>query len=221
MSTRFSKATTVAKLGAITALLTLAVPASSQSGRVTAHHLQWSRSATISAPNNSATVEVIPHLDQEENDTQVLVKNSDNGETTQLFTLTRAADLYWSADSTRILVVNQQLSGTNTLLLFNLRQQPRENKRGPANKINTVVQRAIAGKVGENSHLQFYLPKLSLWTGSRLLFAVGGQFYRDDESKLVTYCYGVFVNTDPLQVKQTISRKELQRATGHTCQVSP
>lgn len=183
--------------------------------------LQWSESARLISPDRSWVVEVHPVLDADENRTPVTIRKCGESRSSPLFTLQRGAELYWSSDSKRVLVVNQPLSGTNKLLIFSVPSSSTGTQESASDALDKRVNEALVERLGKSEHIQFYLPTLVSWIASGLLLAVGGETYAESVGPLDTYCYGLRVNSDTLRVESVLSEKELKASTGHSCQVSP
>lgn len=184
-------------------------------------HLQWSESAKVIAPDRSWAVEVRPILDADENQTPVSIHNCRDSKSWPLFTLQRSAELYWSLDSRYLLVVNQPLSGTNKLLFFTIPKSATGSLHANSDTLDEAVRDAVAERVGNGRHIQFYLPAMVSWKGSSILLAVGGETYTENTGPLDTYCYGVKVNSESLRVEEVLSEKQLKTNTGRSCQASP
>jgi len=183
--------------------------------------LQWSKPAKIVAPDRFWVVEVNPVLDADENKTPVIIRKCGESKSWPLFTLQRSANLYWSSDSKRLLVVNQPLSGTNKLLIFSVPSPINRGLESPSDALDKMVYSTLLERLGKNKHIQFYLPTFVSWTNNNLLLAVGGAAYAEDTGPLDAYCYGLRINSDTLHVDKVLSEKELTASTGHGCQVSP
>ncbi len=181
--------------------------------------LQWSKPARIVAPNRHWVVQVHPILDADENQTPVTLRKCEGSQSWPLFTLQRSAELYWAPDSRHVLVVDAPLSGTNKLLLFSVPTSFRA--QGTPDALERTVKVKLREQLGENRHIQFYLPKLVSWSSNGLMLAIGGQTYVGNGGPLDNYCYGLRINNETLRVDNVLSEGELRAMTGHGCQVSP
>jgi len=181
--------------------------------------LRWSEEATVISPSRLWQVEVHPVHDSENNETPVVLRGRAKGDSRALFTLQRDAELYWSSDSGRLLVVNAPLRGTNELLLFSVGGATAGAER-PANALDRLVADAIAERLGSEQHIQSYMPAFVSWENDRLLLSVGGTAYRKEVGPLVSYCFGTTVDTATLRIQQVYSEKELRKRTGQGCRIT-
>jgi hypothetical protein len=184
-------------------------------------HLHWSESAKIVAPNRAWQVEVHPILDADENKTPVTLRSCSGPSFWPLFTLQRDAYAYWSSDSKHLLIVNAPFSGTNKLLLFSVDELVLNAQKRVPDALDTAVTEELTRQLGERVHIVFYLPIYASWKGNNLLLAVGGEFSTSNTGPMGSYCYGFLVDSDTSQVKNVLSKRELEAKTGGGCQVSP
>jgi hypothetical protein len=182
--------------------------------------LQWSQRAKVVAPDRSWVVEVHPVLSAAENQTPVTLHQCAGPKSWPLFTLQRSAELYWGSDSKHVLVVNEPLAGTRKLLLFTL-QGLSGTQETSADALDKKVNEKLIERLGNNRHIQFYLPGVVSWKGNNLLLAVGGETFVENVGPLDSYCYGLRIDTETLRVEGVLSEKELKATTGHSCRVSP
>jgi hypothetical protein len=204
-------------------LLLTAGNASAQCSGAPKNHarLQWSDSAKLIAPDHVWVVEVRPVLDADENRTPVSLHRCGGTGSWPLFTLERSAELHWAADSNHVLVINEPLSGTNKLIFFSVASLTTGTQGPSPDALNKGVNKALTQRLGQEKHIQFYLPSFVSWKGDDLLLAVGGETYPANVGPLASYCYGMRIDSSTLRVESILSEKELKTRTGHSCQVSP
>jgi len=184
-------------------------------------NLQWSEAAKVTSPDRIWEVLVHPVLNADENRSPVTIRKCGESKSWPLFALQRSAELFWSLDSKYVLIVNQPLSGTNRLLLFSVASFSTGTQGSAPDALNKTVNDTLAERLGQEKHVQFFLPKFVSWKGVDLLLAVGGATYAASDGPLVPYCYGMRINSSTLHVESVLSEKELKTTTGHSCEVSP
>jgi hypothetical protein len=131
--------------------------------------LQSSEPAKLLAPDHAWQIETHPKLNSEENQTPVSLRSCANSGLIPLFVLQRSAEAYWSPRNSAILIVDEPLSGTSRLLLFNVKAVSQGSKQEAPDTINLNVRDAIASQLGDKRHVEFYLPRYVRWNGNRLL----------------------------------------------------
>jgi hypothetical protein len=182
-------------------------------------HVHWSEPTRIVAPNRSWQVEVRPVYDADENRTPVILVKCGESRSWPLLTLRRSADVYWSADSRHLFVVDHPLSGTNQLLLFSVPGLAAGAQEPPPDVLDKIVNDTLLDRLGKGAHVQSYLPTLVSWTNNDLLLAVGGAFYTQAVGPLTRYCYGLRIDIGTLRLEQVLSEKDLKSSTGQTCRI--
>jgi hypothetical protein len=183
-------------------------------------HLGWSDFATIVAPNDAWQVEVHPALTSDENLTPVLLRGCQKAGSWPLFILQRDAEMYWGPDSSRLLVVNEPLSGGNQLLFFNIKALSEAKQTQAPDKLDKTVQQVLLQRLGEKKQIGFYLPTLVSWKKDKLLLAVGGDMFPRKigyNGPTTEYCYGFMIDTKTLRVQDVLSAEELKAASGAEC----
>lgn len=184
-------------------------------------HLQWSESAKVIAPDHSWIVEVHPILDADENHTPVTLHKCGESKSWPLFTLQRSAEMYWSSDSKRVLVIDQPLSGANKLLFFTVPGAATDTPEFGADTLERVVMDTLLERLGDGRKVQFYLPALLSWKDDNLVLSVGGETHTGNAGPSEAYCYGLRIDSGSLRVEDVLSDKQLKTRTGRGCQTSP
>lgn len=182
--------------------------------------LHWSRYNKVVAPNRSFAVEVHPILDSEENQSPVTLRACETSKSWPLFILQRSAELYWSADSKRLLIVDEPLSGTNKVMLFPIDKLTQQSQANAPDAINVAIKEALTRKLGKHSHFQFYLPTYVSWNGNDLLLAIGGTTYTQENGPEQSYCYGFEIDSSSMHIKKIMPDGELGK-TGGSCRTAP
>jgi dipeptidyl aminopeptidase/acylaminoacyl peptidase len=86
--------------------------------------VQWSRPVQVVSPHRKWSITVKPDWRAEENRTSVVLHACGTVESRQLFTLTRSAEINWSSDGQRILVVNKPTSDSYEVLFSDHLTEP-------------------------------------------------------------------------------------------------
>jgi len=181
-------------------------------------HIQWSASAIATAPDHSSQLEVHPVLTSDENASPVVLRSCADGSVHQLFTLERSADVYWGPTSIDLLIINQPNADKYDISMFSARGQ----NSGMVEKIfnDAVVSRLLKAE-GPDRRVVFYLPRFISWKGNELLLAVGGATVAAKGGPMSSYCYGMMINSQTLQISRTFSAEDLKRQYAAECQLAP
>jgi hypothetical protein len=182
-------------------------------------HLHWSEPADVVSPDRSLRVEVRPTDDSDDHGTAVALHFCGRPNSRLLFTLRRDADLYWSADSQRLLIIDRPFSETGQLLLFSVHDaaEGTEALDHATNTVDAAVRKVLVKHLGPGNKVEFFQPSYRSWNGNTLLLAVGGATSTRNIGPMKGYCYGVMVNSDTRRVEQVISAQDLKRRTGNGC----
>lgn len=177
--------------------------------------LQWSRRSIVKSPNREWQVEVHPILTAEENQSPVVIRNLKDDRTRPLFILRRSAELQWGPGSDRLLVIDQPTADDYNIALFTI--------DGARTTVDTdkVIRLAISQQLGAGRSMEFYLPRFVVWRGKEVVVSVGGSTSSGINRPMVSYCYGVLIDSDSGEVLRVFQAEELKARFRSECRVSP
>jgi hypothetical protein len=204
----------------LSVILYLAVAGVTDCGQAASsgNHIQWSESAVMPAPGRLAQVEVHPILNADENASPVLLRFCPQGRTHHLLTLERSADVYWGTDSHALLVINQPGADQYKVSVVKIRE-----KNGDV--VENVLDNGILAHVpmikDHDRHVVFYLPRFVSWTSRTLVLSIGGATAAKGNGPMSSYCYGVAIDSQTLEISEWISADDLKTKFGAECQLAP
>lgn len=177
--------------------------------------LQWSRTTIITSPDKQAQIEVHPILTDSENHSPVVVRRVADQREWSLFTLSRTAEVEWSPNSDRILVIDQPTADSYVVRLF--------SSQGERTEIDTdrMIRSAAANLVGAKRAMEFYLPTFVAWNAHELVLAVGGTSSHGINKPMAPYCFAVSVDDNSGKILATLSEKVLKSKFNSQCRLNP
>lgn len=193
------------------------------SGAARSHaQFQWSEAARLVSPNRDWELKVEPRLTSDENESPVLLRNCRNSKSRILLTLTRTADVNWSQNGKRLLIINEPVANASTLLLFdtssanNLPSRPTDR-----DTIDETVKKRLSEEIGKNRQIEFYLPEFVGWRSADLIIAVGGASTSGGAGPMTSYCYGFLIDSNTRAIKDVLTADSLHSKFRRECRVSP
>jgi hypothetical protein len=184
-------------------------------------HIQWSEPATIVSPDRTWQVNVQPDFGADENRAPVTLQKCGESHASTLFVLDRNADLYWRADSSQLLIINQPGSGASELALFDTASSTGTTAM-PSSSLDKDARSAVQGALGAARKIQFYLMNFVAWYAEHAVLSVSGATSSGGDGPMSPYCYGVVLDTRHARVQKIMQEDELKSAyRAAQCPVSP
>jgi hypothetical protein len=177
--------------------------------------IQWSQRAHFASPDGRWQLVVIPRLSGAGNDARVELRSKRARIREHLFQLTRVAQVYWSQDASRLLILNEPFSGSKEILFFAV---------SPRGASELRVDRTIRDKflrMSGGKEIVFFTPTLAAWGQGSLVLAVGGTTANAATGPTKSHCFGLVIDSMKPRVIGTISSSDLKRRYRADCQTSP
>lgn len=180
--------------------------------------LQWSERTKISSPGRAWQLMVSPALHSANNATRLVVTK--RGASPQLvLTLRRRADAYWGGGD-RLLIVNQPLADFYEILLYQLGPTGAATRLRGTPEVNSELHARLLRSLGARSTFAFFLPRFESWSGSHLVFTVGGTVVHGTEGPMIPYCYRVALDSRTAQI-EALTPIDVSRGRDGACRVFP
>jgi len=202
--------------------LTLALSACANAATTEGAHIQWSEPTKLYSPNGVWKIETHPVLKSDENETPVTLSRGGSSVESQLFILSRAADVYWGPDRDRLLVINQPVANSYELNLFDLKRIEKGNDLKYDDRLDRKIKKDLGKQMQQGQSIVFFLPSFVAWESDNLVLAVGGAVSEGQGGPMIGYCYGVIVDSLRQKVTKVLSTVELQSEfPSARCRASP
>ena len=177
--------------------------------------LHWSREEIVKSPDERLQVEVHPILTDDENHSPVVIRRLVDQRTWNLFTLTRAAEVQWSPDSQKILVIDQPTVDHYEVRLFS------SEGKMPGIDTDKMIRSAVSDIIGPGRKMGFYLPTFVSWESNELIVAVGGTSWTGINRPVDTYCFAAKIDSNSGKVLTTLSEDMLRNQFHSECRLNP
>jgi hypothetical protein len=192
------------------------------SGQQQGHFLlQWSESRKIVSPDRKWSIMTKPDLSADENRTAVLVRSCSGGVPRLLFTLSRAADVDWSADGKRVMVINKPGADSYEVLFSDDVSKALSESGGGLEHLDRILRQAVNARLGIGREIEFFLPRLTAWTPTGFIISVGGSTSAGADGPMSSYCYGIDYREKDRSVRRILSANELKAEYGGSCRLQP
>jgi hypothetical protein len=180
-------------------------------------HIHWSTRATLRSPDGKWTLYVKPS-NQDDGAAKVYISDTHNKSRLQLFKLQRDAEVYWRADQSRLVILDEASSDTYRFLVFD----PKRPLEPTALILNSKIAQDARAHLGAADQIIYYFPRISRWLGpSEAVIAVGIVTAHHGASPFTVHCLGYIANIESQKIKLKLNQKELEREYGSSCQVWP
>jgi hypothetical protein len=185
-------------------------------------HIQWSNSASIVSPRGGWQLEVHPDLTSDENNSQVSLRRCSDGRSSKLFTLERTAEIYWSPDGDRLLVINQPTRDVSKLIFLDAKSLFDANESPLAFALGDELQSNVQQRLGASRRIEFYLVNFVSWSNKTLTLSVSGATSSGADGPMTPYCYDALLDTGGALVNTHISGDDLRsKFDNSSCKVFP
>jgi hypothetical protein len=183
--------------------------------------LQWSESRKIVSPDRKWSIITKPDLSADENRTAVLLRSCRGSAAHLLFTLSRAADVDWSADGERVMVINKPGADSYEVLFSDDVSEAFSVSGGGLEHLDGIVRQAINARLGIGRQIEFFLPRFTSWTPTGFVISVGGSTSAGGDGPMSSYCYGIAFRQKDRSVQRVLSANELKAEYGGSCRLQP
>ena len=176
--------------------------------------IHWSEGTTSVSPDQRWRLEVSPH--GEDGPAIVSAQRTAGGKKYVLFRLRRDASIFWSPNSTSLMVEDRSFSDHSRLMLFHIPFLSQDEQG--ALLIDRTVKVVAERNLNPVEQINYYLPEVVGWKDGRWLVAVGITTIRGDSGPFTSHCFGYLVDDKSSAIAHTFSEAELKDKFGATCQ---
>jgi len=180
-------------------------------------HIHWSRKDTIVSPGQIWELDVVPPENDADDFSPVYLRKPGQDKTQLLFQFGRAGMIFWQGDA--LFVEDRASSNTYSIMLFNPLSKYPHQSQGLV--INDVVRAEVRRKVKNNEEIYFYYPHFVSWTGNKLVVSVSVRTTRNGAGPGISYCLGYEIDAQSLEIKSSLTEKELMKKYNADCREWP
>jgi len=175
-------------------------------------HIHWSEKSIIVSPGQTWELEIVPN---EEGDfSPVYLRKPGQDKTHLLFQFGRDGMIFWQGDA--LFVEDMASSNTYSIMLFNPLSKYPHQRQGLV--IDEIVRSEVRRKV-KNEEIYFYYPHFVSWTGNKLVVSAAVMTLKyGTERPGISYCLGYEIDAQSLEIKASLTDKELMEKYNTDCQ---
>ncbi len=203
------------------AILATAASPSGCAGTLAEHgHIQWSEPTTVVSPDHTWELTVHPLLHSDENQSSVTLKRCGGTTEQPAMVLKRSAEFYWGGKD-NLLIIDEPVADAYRVRFFDLSGNRNIKEYGEAAGVDGQIRKKLSEDFGKSASVQFYLPKVASWKGSKIVLSIGGAISSNSDGPMTPYCYSAVVNSQSGRVESLTRVAKPLTASGATCQIFP
>jgi hypothetical protein len=157
--------------------------------------IQWSEKSRIIAPNRTKYIEVNPILTADDNQSPVELKACGSQSVARVLVLTRSANVHWSSDSSKLLVIDRPGANSYVVRLFDIKDNDGSLSVNEFSSLNDQIRNLAMGAVPSGSRIEFFRPSLKSWSDSRLTIRVRGTYSQGGSGPMGSFCFDTMIDS--------------------------
>jgi hypothetical protein len=134
--------------------------------------------------------------------------------------LKRSAEFYWGGKD-NLLIIDEPVADAYRVRFFDLSGNRNIKEYGEAAGVDGQIRKKLSEDFGKSASVQFYLPKVASWKGSKIVLSIGGAISSNSDGPMTPYCYSAVVNSQSGRVESLTRVAKPLTASGATCQIFP
>ena len=177
--------------------------------------IHWKKEDKIVSPGQIWELEIVPTENSKYNNfTYVGLRKLGQEKIHGLFGFDGDGKVFWNGDA--LFVEDSASSNIQSIMLFNSLSKYPYQEQGLI--INEIVRAEVRRKI-KNEEIIHYYPHFVSWTGNKLVVSVDVMTVKyGTEEPNIPYCLGYEINTQSLEIKASLTDKELMQKYNTDCQ---
>lgn len=157
--------------------------------------IHWSEKSRIVSPNRTKYIEVNPILTGDENRSPVELKTCSSQFAAPVLLLTRSANIHWSSDSSKLLVIDQPGANSHIVRLYNIRDSDDVLAVNEIYGLNDHIRNLVMSEIPSGGRIEFFRPHFKSWNGSNLVLSIRGTYSFGGRGPMTSFCFDTMIDS--------------------------